>query len=478
MRPDAYLGIDIGTSGLKVALVGEDGVLLSSAGVDYEIATPGPGRAESDPATWVSATTAAVARIGDHLGRVTVRAIGLAGQMHGAVLCDHAGTPVAPAILWPDRRATGELGRWRELTPSLRSALANPLVPGMTGPMVAWLAANRPEVVDRAAVVVQPKDAVRHAILDRPAAPVPVGDRSDASATLLWDVAADRWSTEVAAAAGVPSRLLPDVVRSGAVVGHTDWLARLVPGASTDVPVVAGAGDTAAALLATGATGLQLNFGTGAQALVPLREAVSPGAHPSTHLYADAGGHWYGMAALQNGGLALRWAATSLGMTWAEFVAAASRGDSGGVSFLPFLSGERGGVASPVSHGGWLGLGVETGRDDLARAAAEGVLFALRRCVDLLGASAVAGSEPVVLSGGGWRSAPFPELMAALLGRPVQRVDVRSASAVGAAMVAAMGVGQMLRPQRSVAEPLEPHQAEPLKAAYVRWSERSLAAEL
>jgi sugar (pentulose or hexulose) kinase len=168
--------------------------------------------------------------------------------MHGAVLLDETGTALAPALLWPDRRAVEQLDRWRALPETDRAALANPLVPGMTGPLLAWLAAHHPQLLARARVVVLPKDALRAGLV--PGTDPAVTDRSDASATLLWDVPGNRWSAAAIAAAGVRPELLPAVRPASEVVGS----AGLPVG---EVPVVVGGADTPLALLAAGTrTGL------------------------------------------------------------------------------------------------------------------------------------------------------------------------------------------------------------------------------
>ncbi|WP_207782689.1 FGGY family carbohydrate kinase [Phytoactinopolyspora limicola] len=482
-RPVAYLGLDVGTSGLKLVLLGLDGHTLVAAEEPYTVLTPAPGHAETDPHTWTAAAASAATRIGADLAHVDVAAIGIAGQMHGVVLCDDTGTAVAPAILWPDRRAAAEAQRWHELPSTDRDRLANPIVPGMTGPILAWLAEHHPDVVNRAAVALPVKDAVRASLLDEPVAARAVTERSDASATLLWDLFDDTWASGVCAAVGVPARLLPAVAPSAEVVGRTGWLGRLVAGASTDVPVVTGAGDTAAALLALGArqpADILINFGTGAQVLSVRASPAAGRRDRSVHLYADAGDSWYAMAALQNGGLALEWAAEVLGLTWAELVSTAAEASAGagGVSFLPFLTGERGAVASPTSHGGWLGAGTTTTRADLARAAIEGVLFSIRHAFDLLGIDGTDDAATVTLSGGGWRAPLLSAMAADILSRPVRRIDVRSASATGAAILAASGVGEHPQPRRSTDAELEPAPTPALLAAAELWDRRRAAAEM
>lgn len=444
--PGVLLGADLGTSGLKLVALDEAGSVVAETEAGYPVHHPAPDRAEGDVGEWRAAFDDAVAALLPQLGGAPVRAVGLSGQMHGAVLVDAAGAAVRPALLWPDHRATAEVARWRALAPADRAGLANPLVPGMTGPMAAWLARHEPGAVDEAAALLLPKDALRAALL--PGTDPRVTDRSDASATLLWDVRTDDWSPAAVAAAGVPPGLLPVVRPATEPAGFL--------GAPLDgVPLVVGGADTPLALLAAGTPGVQVNLGTGAQVL-RAGAAPEPADDPPVHRYGDVDGGWYAMAALQNGGSAWAWVCGVLGLDWAElFDAAASvPSGAGGVVFRPFLSGERGGVAGPDDRGGWTGLHPGTTRADLARAAVEGVAVAIASARDLLGG--VGEGAPVVVTGGGARTAVVQQALADALQHPVQALQVRSASATGAAVLAGRGVGLDVEPRRDAGPVVEP----------------------
>jgi xylulokinase len=187
------------------------------------------------------------------------------------------------------------------------------------------------------------------------------------------------------------------------------------------------------------------------------------------HGYADVAGGWYAMAALQNGGSAWEWVCGVLGLSWSELfdAVAGTRAGAGGVTFRPFLTGERGGVARPSDRGGWSGLHPGTTRTDLARAAVEGVAFAIGAAFGLL--DVPAGDEPVVLTGGGTRSAVVQQLVADVLRRPVRRLSLRSASAIGAAVLAGRGVGSDVVPEAPASPVVRPREDGDLRAALARW---------
>lgn len=466
---DSYLGVDLGTSGIKLVLIGVDGNTLAESEASYPVLRPQPGWAEGDAESWWRAFIAAVGSMGPVLRQHPPRAMAVDGQMHGVVLCDEAGRPVRPAVLWPDRRA--DLSAWMSLPEPMRARLANPLVPGMYGPILAWLAEHEPEAIARAHVALLPKDVLRARMGGG------IGtDRSDASATLLWDLPADRWAMDVTAHTGVPAALIPQVHESAQVVGNSSSLAELVPGYARDLPLAAGAGDTPAALLATGLNGATLiNLGSGAQVLRVTDQPTSI-ANPASHTYADADSGWYRMAAVQNAGLAVQWVLQVFGSDWSHATSLSGRLDTHKtVSFIPFLTGERGGVAAPTSRGAWVGLDSSTSRDDMILAAVEAMLFTVRRGWELLGDDA---SGPVKLSGGGGRTSAIQQLLADLLQRPVQRLDIRSASATGAAMLAARAVGQELRVHHQASPDVHPRGSDALEARYQTWRKRCVAADL
>ncbi|MBA2770045.1 MAG: xylulose kinase, partial [Sporichthyaceae bacterium] len=385
-RRPALLGIDLGTSSVKAALVDLEGHLLTAVSVGYPVAHPRPGWAETDPALWWAAIRDAVRQASNDVTGAEPVAIGLSGQMHGLVATDAAGAAVRPALLWSDARAVDELAIYRRLPAEVRGRLRNPLSPGMAGPLLGWLARHEPASFAATRWALQPKDWVRARLTGEVRA-----EPSDASATLLYDIPGDRWDHDVLAALGVdPGVLAPLLPTSGSHAGT------LLPevandlGLAPDLPVAAGAADTAAAALGSGLVKpgtAALTIGSGVQLVMPVAELIAAGDdNPVTHLYraaTDTG--WYAMAAGLNAGLALDWVRTVLGVSWPQLYAAAD-GElrPSDPMFLPHLSGERTPYLDPDMRGGWVGLASHHDRNALLRAALEGVALAVRDALDSL----------------------------------------------------------------------------------------------
>ena len=348
----AILGIDLGTSSVKVIILDTEGRTLSMSKADYEVVAPLPGWAENDPSEWWRATVSAVQAAVAQAPQARVTAIGLSGQMHGVVPTDKEGRPIRAALLWADTRAEAELERYQALPAVMLERLANPLVPGMAGPLLCWLEHHEASFYQATSWALQPKDWLRLCLTDTVAA-----DPSDASATLLYDLEADRWADDVIVALGLRRDLFAAISPSGGFAGTLTAQAAATLGLSPGLPVATGAADTAAAALGTGllAPGpVQLTMGTGAQ-LVQL--CSEPRADPTrrTHLYRAAdGANWYAMAAVQNAGLALDWVRRTLGASWDDIYKSADAVAPGaeGLTFLPYLTRERPHHRNPHSSGG------------------------------------------------------------------------------------------------------------------------------
>ena len=437
-KRQAALGIDLGTSQVKALVMMPDGEVLGRGRAGYRVVSPGEGLAETDPAEWWRATVAAVREaLADATADIEVAAVGVDGQMHGVVLAGVDGNAVRPAILWLDRRAEAEAARYGELPAELTRPLGNQASAGMAGPMLGWLAAHEADTLRRARWALQPKDWVRMRLTGLAAT-----DPTDASGTLLFDLARGVWADGVIAALGLPAGKLPPVLRATEVAGQ------LLPGPAGELglapgsPVAVGAADTAAALYAAdlgegdGREGWALlTVGTGGQWMVPEGE-FRPAA--GTNVFAAVGQGFYRLAPVQNAGVALDWVRGVLGVSWRQLYDTARRPWRADTPvFLPYLARER---WDPATAGAWEGLSLGHERDDLVRGALEGVAFLLRRRLDDLRA---AGHQPeaVLLGGGGATHPAWRQLLADVLALPLHPGDTSWLSAAGAARVAAAAAG-------------------------------------
>jgi xylulokinase len=328
--------------------------------------------------------------------------------------------------------------------------LANPLTPGMTGPMLAWVAAHEPSVYAAARWALSAKDWLRARLTGEFHA-----EPSDASATLLYDVIGDRWDLPVVKALGLEAGLLAPLLPSAAAVAG-----RLTAGAAAELGlpaglvVAAGAGDTAAAALGAGlgASAIQLTVGTGAQVIRPLAIPVNR-AGAGVHLFRLASPDgWYQMGATLSAGLSLNWVREVLNASWDELYASASCARDDDPVFVPHLTGERTPYCDPALRGSWTSLALASDRASLLRSALEGTAFAIRDALDaLLGLEErpaglrPAGLRPagLRLAGGGTLAAGWRQLLADVLGVPLYAVEVPAASGRGAALLGAIAAGRL-----------------------------------
>ena len=433
------LGLDLGTSSAKAVVVGTGGQVLAQASAGYAVTSAAAGYAESEPAHWWSAVTACTREAvceAVHAAGVRPAAIGLSGQMHGLVMTSAGGEALRPALLWADSRATGCLRAYRRLGAGALARLANPLAPGMTGPLLMWIAENEPDTYAGARWALSPKDWLRVRLTGEVHA-----EPSDASATLLYDVIGDSWDLEVIKALDLEASLLAPLLPSaGAPAGHLLAEAAAELGLPAGIPVAAGAGDTAAAALGSGIGpgDIQLTVGTGAQVIRPLATPVGR-ADAGVNLYrlATPDG-WYQMGATISAGLSLNWVREVMNATWEELYASAGRPGSGPI-FVPHLSGERTPYSDPALRGSWTALSLADDRTSLLRSALEGTAFSIRDALDaLLGDER---PERLRLAGGGTLAAGWRQLLADVLGLPLYAVDVPAASGRGAALLGAHAAG-------------------------------------
>ena len=457
--PPAVLVLDLGTSQVKALLCTPDGTTLGQGAAGYQASTPRTGWAETNPEHWWQAACIAVrAAVGP--ASAEVAGLAVAGQMHGVLLCTERAVALRPAITWLDRRAEAEAEDYQRLPEDLLARLGNAPSAGMAGPILLWLSRHEPDVYWQARWMLQPKDWLRSR-LTGPGVQAAT-DPTDASGTLLFDLARDEWATDLARALGLRTDLLPAIRPPAGIAGPLLPAAAEPLGLRPGLPVAIGAADTAASLLAaqlsplppgpppSGPWGL-LTLGTGGQLIVPLTPSPdipfsdnpdrgSAAVSGTTNLFRSVDGGIYRLAGAQNVGVTLDWVRRTLGASWDELYATAARPWRADTPvFLPYLAGER--WDHRDTGGAWTGLTLAHQREDLMRAALEGVAFLLRGKLDDLRAHDTPSPAAIQLAGGGSQLPAWRQLLADALGVPLYPIGDGWLTARGAALIAAAATG-------------------------------------
>jgi len=423
------VGLDVGTTGVKALAISPAGDILARAEESYELSTPRPGWAEQDPEDWWRAAERALARLG---GRPA--AVGLSGQMHGLVVLDDRDRVLRPAILWNDQRTGAECAEIEERVGLARliRLTGNRALTGFTAPKLLWLRRHEPDTYARIAHVLLPKDYVRLRLTGEHAI-----DVADASGTLLFDVAARRWSREMLEALELDPAWLPRTLESPEISGAT----------AGGIPVAAGAGDQAAAALGVGVDRpgpVSVVLGTSGVVFAAL-PAFAADPEARVHVFCHAvPGAWHAMGVMLSAAGSLRWLRDTLASDrgYEELIAAAEEWPPGaeGLTFLPYLTGERTPHADPRARAAFAGLTVRHDLGAFVRAVLEGVAYGLRDSLELLrelGVDPQAGH----VSGGGARSEHWLRIVASVLGLPIRRTATDEGSAYGAALLGGVAAG-------------------------------------
>jgi len=442
------LGIDIGTSGSRALLLDEAGQTRSASADHEAFRSPRSGWAEQDPEDWWRACQIAVARVLSESGTnaSAIQAIGLSGQMHGAVLLDEAGVVVRPSIIWCDQRTDTEC-RWIESTVGASRLLeltSNPALTNFTLTKLLWVRTHEPERWARVRHVLLPKDYIRWRMSGEHAI-----DVADASGTLMLDVAQRRWSADLLERVGIDARLLPRVFESPDICARVSPVAASALGLPVGTPIVAGAGDQAAGAVGMGITrpgAVSATIGTSGVVFAATdRPITDPKGRLHTFCHAVPG-RWHVMGVTQAAGLSLRWlrdlVGATGGVTYADLTAEAARVAPGaeGVLWAPYLMGERTPHCDPAIRAALVGLAANHGRGHVVRAVLEGVAFSLRDTFTIFSELGVP-VDRIVVGGGGARSALWRTIQAGVYGRTVETIAADEGAAYGAAILAGVGAG-------------------------------------
>jgi xylulokinase len=451
-----YIGLDLGTSGLKGILIDDNQTVLAEASAPLTVQRPHDGWSEQNPADWIGAAETVMDALSVH-GLGAVRGIGLSGQMHGATLIDAADEVIRPCILWNDTRSAVQAAEM-DSDPMFRRVTGNIVFPGFTAPKLAWVRAHEPQNWARVAKVLLPKDYLRLWLTGEH-----VAEMSDAAGTSWLDTGARDWSDDLLAATGLSRENMPRLVEGAAVSG--DLRAALAGrwGLPAGVVIAGGGGDNAASGVGVGvvrAGEAFVSLGTSG-VLFAANDGYQPSPESAVHTFCHAlPDTWHQMGVILSASDALNWYAKLVGQT-----AAALTGGLGALQapgkplFLPYLGGERTPLNDAAIRGAFLGLEHATDTAAATRAVLEGVTFAFRDCRDAL-ASTGTRLEKLIAVGGGSRSDYWLGAIATALDVPVlvpQAGDFGGAfGAARLAIMAATGAGREIATLPPIARQIDP----------------------
>ncbi|MFA9488058.1 MULTISPECIES: xylulokinase [unclassified Mannheimia] len=462
-----YIGIDLGTSGVKVVLLDENQHIIAITQKSLPISRPKPLWSEQNPQDWWNATNEAMLELAHQQDLSGVKAIGLTGQMHGATLLNNADNVLSPAILWNDGRSFAECEELEQLVPNSREITGNLMMPGFTAPKLRWVDKHQPDIAEKVSKVLLPKDYLRLVMSGEYAS-----DMSDASGTMWLDVGKRDWNKSLLNACGLDIENMPKLFEGNQITSYLrptlaeQWKMK-------SVPIVAGGGDNAAGAIGIGLyqTGqAMLSLGTsGVYFVVSDKFHANPqkAVHSFCHALPD---RWHLMSVILSAASSVDWAVKSLGVKDVPtlFQQVEENQTASDAIFLPYLSGERTPHNDPYAKGVFWGLSHNDNQATMAKAVIEGVSFALAEGIDVLHETGVK-AENIALIGGGAKSAYWRQLLADISGKTF---EYRTGGDVGPALGAAKLAQIALNPNQDIATFCQPL---PLEQVYqpnpVRYAE-------
>lgn len=439
-----FIGIDLGTSACKFLLMDEAGRIENVVNESYPAAYPHPGWSEQDPEDWWDAVKKGIPELLSGFDAQDVKGIGCGGQMHGLVALDAHDRVVRPAILWNDGRTADEVSYLNNEvgTERLLELTGNIAYAGFTAPKLLWMAEHEPELFAEIAHIMLPKDYVVHMLTGAYST-----DVSDASGTLLFDVAKRAWSEGMLEICHVDEDALPEVHESADVAGTLLPSVAKELGLPSGIVVCAGAGDNAAAAVGTGTVGagtMNISLGTSGTVFIPT-EGFSAGVGDRIHSFCHADGGWHLMGCILSAASCNQW--------WLERMLGTAdyAGEQKGIDldhvdtaqpyFLPYLMGERTPLNDVFARGCFIGLRPDTSRQDMTRAVLEGVSFAVRDSVEIARSLGTAPERSMVC-GGGAKSPLWLQMLANILGIALTLPETEQGPGYGGAMLAAVAAGR------------------------------------
>lgn len=437
-----YIGVDLGTSAVKLLLMEADGTIKNIVSKEYPLSFPNPGWSEQSPEDWWNAVTTGIKELTDGFDAAQVAGISFGGQMHGLVILDEDDNVIRPAILWNDGRTTEEtdylntvIGREK-----LSEYTANIAFAGFTAPKILWVKNKEPENFARISKIMLPKDYIAYKLTG-----VHCTDVSDASGMLLFDVKNRRWSQEMCDICGITTAQLAKCYESYEAVGTLLPQAAGELGLGTSVKVAAGAGDNAAAAVGTGTVGdnmCNISLGTSGTIFISSKK-FGVDKYNALHSFAHADGSYHLMGCMLSAASCNKWWMDDIIGTkdYAAEQKAIEKLGENHVYFLPYLMGERSPHNDPNARGTLIGMTMDTTRADITQAVLEGVAFALRDSLEVAKSLGIR-IERTKICGGGAKSPLWKKMIANIMNLKVDVIESEEGPAMGGAMLAAVACGE------------------------------------
>ncbi|MDE6667656.1 MAG: xylulokinase [Clostridia bacterium] len=439
---NSYIAIDLGTSGVKLLLIEDNGHILAERTESYPIYHPHPEWSEQNPEDWWNAVKSGLKKLLDGHDGHSVKGISFAGQMHGLVAMDKDGNVIRPCILWNDGRTEKQTKYLNERVGQEKLSVftGNIAFAGFTAPKILWLKENEPENFKKISKILLPKDYLAFMLSGEYCS-----DFSDASGMLLLDVKNKRWSEEMCGICGIYGGQLPKLHESYEAIGNILPALAKEFGLPEDVKIIIGAGDNAAAAIGTGTVGkgkCNISLGTSGTIFLSNDKFTVDGKN-ALHSFCHADGGWHLMGCILSAASCRKWwledILNSTDYEKDELDVASAQTD--GLIFLPYLSGERSPHNDVKAKGAFIGLTSTTTRAQMSRAVMEGVAFALRDCLEVANSGGLSVTQATIC-GGGAKSKVWREITANILNLPVSVPKTEQGPAYGAAILAMVGCGE------------------------------------
>ena len=435
-----FVGIDLGTSSVKMLLMDEEGSIKKIVSRDYPLLFPKSGWSEQNPSDWISQTFDALEELTADCNKNEVAGISFGGQMHGLVVLDENDNVIRPAILWNDNRTTKETDYLNnEIGKKVLSEYtANIAFTGFTAPKILWLEKNEPENFKKIRKIMLPKDYLAYTLSGEFCT-----DVSDASGFLLLDVKKRTWSEEMLKICNISKEQLPKIYESYEVVGNIKPEIAEKFGFGKDVKIIAGAGDNAAAAVGTGTVGSGCNISVGTSGTIFISSKdFCVDENNALHSFAHADGHYHLMGCTLSAASCNKWWCDEILKTndYAGEQKNIEKLGENNVFFLPYLMGERSPHNDPDVRATFIGMSMDTTREDMTQAVLEGVAFGLRDSLEVARSLGIS-LESTKICGGGAKSMLWKKIIANVMNLRVDMIESEEGPALGAAILAAVGCG-------------------------------------